>query len=114
MTQRCQVVGPATGHLVVMETTLRISNVVLFELPAYADVDELNTRIRPRWPGSQELVADVWLVTARVRRSKTDLAFLLREIEAYVGEAGLHAIRYRLDGRFYIMEAPALDRAASL
>ena len=97
-----------------METPLRMSDVVLFELPGYADIDELSTRIRPRWTGLQELVANVWLVSVRVRRSKDDLARLLREIEAYVGEAGLQAIRYRLDGRFYIMEAPALDRAVAL
>ena len=97
-----------------METSrLRFSNVVLFELPAYADVDEFEARIRPRWTGATRREGDVWLVTARARANTNDLAQLLREVETYVAEAGLLAIRYRLDGRFYIMEATALDRAAS-
>jgi hypothetical protein len=35
----------------------------------------------------------------------------LRKVEAYVAESGLRAIRYELDGRFYIMEADRLEPA---
>ncbi len=98
-----------------METRrLRFSNFVRFELPAYADVDELEARIRPRWSGSTKRGDDVLIVMARVRSDENDLALLLREVECYVAEAGLLAIRYRLDGRFYILGATALDRAASV
>jgi hypothetical protein len=93
------------------EITPRMSDVVRFELPAYADVDEFCAHIESRWPGSKERKDDVWLVSARVRKANNDLALLLRRVEGYVGEAGLQAIRYQLDGRFYIMEAPAFDRA---
>ena len=95
------------------ENLLSISNVVRFELPAYAGIDGLCAHIRPRWGGSIKFQDDVWYVSARVRRSKDDLAVLLRKVEAYVAEAGLQAIRYELDGRFYIMEAQQLVRAAA-
>jgi hypothetical protein len=45
-------------------------------------------------------------ISARVRKRERDLALLLREVEAYVADAGLQAIRYELDGRWYIMDEP--------
>jgi hypothetical protein len=85
---------------------LQMSNVVRFELPAYADADAFCARIRSRWPGTRRLDGDVWCISARVRRSDSDLALLLRAVEAYVADVGLQAIRYELDGRWYIMDEP--------
>jgi hypothetical protein len=51
-------------------------------------------------------VSDTWIVSARLRADEDDLAVLMREVEAYVTEAELHAIRFRLDGRSYILAAP--------
>jgi hypothetical protein len=95
------------------DTALSMSNVVRFEIPAYAGIDDPCAHIRPRWGGTIRFENDVWYVSARVRRSRNDLAQLLRKVEAYVAEAGLHAIRYELDGRFYIMEAEELQAAAA-
>ena len=33
------------------------------------------------------------------------LAALLRRVEAWVAEKGLYAIRFQLDGRWYVMES---------
>ena len=96
------------------ESPTQLSNVVSFEIPAYMDVDEFCSRIRPRWPGSQVREPGIWNVSARFRKTRNDLALLLRTVEAYVAEAELQAIRYQLDGRFYILEAEALDRVAAL
>ena len=95
------------------ETALSLSNVVRFEIPAYAGIDELCAYIRPRWGGSIKFQDDVWYVSARVRRTRNDLAQLLRKVEAYVAESGLQAIRYELDGRFYIMEAQRVEQAVA-
>jgi hypothetical protein len=95
------------------DTALSLSNVVRFEIPAYAGIDELCAYIRPRWGGSIKFQDDVWYVSARVRRTKNDLAQLLRKVEAYVAESGLQAIRYELDGRFYIMEAQRVEQAVA-
>jgi hypothetical protein len=95
------------------DTALSMSNVVRFEIPAYAGIDELCAYIRPRWGGSIKFQDDVWYVSARVRRTRNDLAQLLRKVEAYVAESGLQAIRYELDGRFYIMEAQRVEQAVA-
>jgi hypothetical protein len=97
------------------DTALSMSNVIRFEIPAYAGIDDLCAYIRPRWGGSIKFQDDVWYVSARVRRTRNDLAQLLRKVEQYVAESGLQAIRYELDGRFYIMEArePAPVAAAA-
>jgi hypothetical protein len=87
-----------------------LDDVVLFELPVYADVDELSERIRPRWRGWTRREDDLWLVTAELEPDPSDLALLLREVEAFVADEGLHAIRFSLDGRFHVLEAPALAR----
>jgi hypothetical protein len=90
-----------------------MSETVRLELPEYVSVDELCRRIRPRWPGSTKLEDDVWLVSARLRGRKNDLALLLREVEAYVAESGLQAIRFHVDGRAYVLEAEARETAAA-
>ena len=86
-----------------------LDDLVLFELPVYADVDDLSERIRPRWRGWTRREDDVWLVVAEVDEDPADLALLLREVEAFVGAEGLHAIRFCLDGRFHVLEAPAFE-----
>lgn len=96
------------------ETPLRMSDTVRFEIPAHTDVDAFCERIHARWPGSRRQIADdVWLVSARVRKSKDDLAQLLREVEACVAETGLQAIRYHVDGRAYVLAATAVEQAAA-
>lgn len=97
-----------------METTvLQMSNTVVFELPEHVSVDAFCSRIRDRWPGTTRGEDDAWIVSARLRRNRNDLALLLRQVEAYVAESGLQAIRYHVDGRAYVMEAHALEPAAS-
>jgi hypothetical protein len=90
-----------------------MSDTVRFELPTYVDVDRFCERIRARWPGSTRSEDDVWLVSARLQGNENDLALLLREVEAYVADAGLQAIRYHLDGRAYVLEARPLETAAA-
>ena len=68
--------------------------------------------IRPRWPLWQVLDNDVWLVGARAKVDDVDLAVLLREVEAAVSGLDLQAIRYCLDGRFYIMECVTAPEVA--
>lgn len=90
-----------------------LSDTIRFELPEYVDIDAFCERIRGRWPGSVRCDDEVWRVSARLRRSKNDLAQLLREVEAYVADSGLQAIRYHVDGRAYVLEAEARETAAA-
>ena len=76
---------------------------IFFEIPAYADVEQFCARIRPRWPGWKMLDVDVWLVGATVKVDDSDLAVLLRAVADSIAELNLLAIRYCVDGRFYVM-----------
>jgi hypothetical protein len=49
---------------------------------------------------------------AELGREPDDLAVLLREVEAWVEEESLAAIRFELDGRAYVLEAGEPDWTA--
>jgi len=82
---------------------------IFFEIPAFADVTQFCERIRPNWPGWKLLDVDVWLVGATVKVDDTDLAALLRAVEVAIAELNLRAIRYCLDGRFYVMDGARVE-----
>ena len=68
--------------------TAEMSEMLFFEIPAYADVEQFCARIRPRWPGWKMLDVDVWLVGATVKVDDTDLAVLLRAVGDAITELG--------------------------
>jgi hypothetical protein len=79
---------------------------VVFELPSFVDVKAFCDRLGGRWLRTAAMDGgQVWLITAAFEADATDLAALLREVEAYVADAGLHALRYCIDERFYVMGA---------
>ena len=86
-----------------------MSEMIFFEIPTHVDVEEFCRRIRPHWPGWKLLDVDVWLVGATVKVDDFDLAALLRTVEAAVAVLGLMAIRYCLDGRFYVMDGARVE-----
>jgi hypothetical protein len=83
--------------------TAETSEMIFFEIPAFADVERFCARIRPHWPGWKMLDVDVWLVGATVKVDDSDLAVLLRAVGDAIVELDLLAIRYCVDGRFYVM-----------
>jgi hypothetical protein len=87
---------------------------IFFEIPAFADVKRFCERIRPHWPGWKLLDVDVWLVGATVKVDDADLAALLRSVEAAITELDLLAIRYCLDGRFYVMDGARVEGATDV
>ena len=89
----------------VEDVAAETSEAIIFEVPAYVGVEKFCARIRPRWLGWMIRDGDVWLVAATVQVDDADLAALLREVQACVSDLDLQAIRYCLDGRFYILEA---------
>ena len=89
--------------------TAETSEMIFFEIPAYVDVEQFCARIRPRWPGWKMLDVDVWLVGATVEVDDSDLAVLLRAVGDAIAELELLAIRYCVDGRFYVMGGPRVE-----
>lgn len=83
---------------------------VHFEVTDFATAVRLTRRL-----GKDRTVAllqdedDLNVVTTELRSEPTDLAVLLREVEAWIKEESLCAIRYLLDGQIYLLEAGGPD-----
>jgi hypothetical protein len=82
---------------------------VHFEVADFATAVRLTRRL-----GHHRMVAllqddDLAVVTTELRPGATDLAVLLREVEAWIEEESLCAIRYLLDGQIYVLEAGGPD-----
>ncbi len=87
-----------------------VSDTARFEVVELATAVRLAQRLgRSR---SVMLVAEseyVKSVVAEVRRAPADLAGLLRDVEEWVREESLGAIRYELDGRAFVLDAGDSD-----
>ena len=82
---------------------------VHFEVTDFATAVRLTRRL-----GHHRMVAllqddDLNVVTTELRPGPSDLAVLLREVEAWIEEESLCAIRYLLDGQIYVLEAGGPD-----
>jgi len=82
---------------------------VHFEVTDFATAVRLTRRL-----GHERMVAllqdnDLNVVTTELRSGPTDLALLLREVEAWIEEESLCAIRYLVDDRIYVLEAGSAD-----
>lgn len=82
-----------------------------FEVVDYDSAERL-----ARWLGrarSTELLPEEpCLIVAAFRSEPADLAALLREVESWVEQESLCAIRFLLDDRIYVLEAGEADWAA--
>lgn len=90
--------------------TTGMSDVVLFEVPDAGLSALLAERLADRWgvtvdAGRPEVVA----VLVELRPFEQDLAFLLRDVAAWVEVEALGALRFELDGRGYVLEAGEID-----
>jgi len=94
-----------------MDDDYDFEDTLIFELPAFEDVEAFNDRFRQRWEGWSHADEDLWLFTAHVDGSG-DIATLLREAQELVAELGLPSIRFCLDGRVYVLDAARSDVAA--
>jgi hypothetical protein len=86
------------------ELEAQLSNLVIFELPTFEDVEAFCERFRPQWSGWSLVEPDLWLFSVELCRSD-DLSALLHGAQQLVAELGLWAIRFYLDGRAYVLEA---------
>ncbi len=85
---------------------------VHFEVTEFATAVRLTRRL-----GNDRMVAllqddDLNVVTTEVRSGPTDLAVLLRQVEAWIEEESLCAIRFLVDDRIYVLEAGGADWAS--
>jgi hypothetical protein len=85
---------------------------VHFEVTEFATAVRLTRRL-----GHERMVAllqkdELNVVTTELRSGPTDLAVLLRQVEAWIEEESLCAIRYLVDDRIYVLEAGGPDWAS--
>jgi len=77
---------------------------LLVELPTRHVAESLCDRLGPERAARPEQEEDRWDVEVTFG-SASELAQLLRTVEAWVAERALGALRYHLDGRAYILRA---------
>jgi len=82
---------------------------VHFEIPDLAAAVRLTRRLGERWTVSLQDHRDINLVSVALRPDPSDLAVLLRNVEAWVTQESLCAIRFAVDGRDYVMTAGETD-----
>jgi hypothetical protein len=85
------------------------ADLVQFEIAELASAVRLTRRLAPTRKVSLYEREDVNLVQAELQADRRDLAVLLRDVEAWVEEEALCAIRFELDGRDYVLHAGEAD-----
>ena len=81
-----------------------------FELSDRTSATRLARRLGNAWAAALVFV-DPYVVAAQVGVKPNDLTALLREVEAWVEEESICAIRFILDDRVYVLEAGTADWA---
>ena len=84
-------------------------DLVHFEVSDVAASARLAERLSDRWNVVLSAEPDVMVLVVELHAAALDVALLLREVEAWVEEESLCALRYELDGRGYVLEAGGLD-----
>jgi hypothetical protein len=89
-----------------MQSTPLLDETVLFELPSkeYAEqllLDALSDRVAWLRCGDEASIAVV-----RLAADELDLARLLRRVQSWLEGSGLLALRFEVDQRTYVLEAP--------
>ena len=79
-----------------------------FEVSDYAAALRLTERLGRKWTAGL-LGGEPYVVAAAVSPEPGDLAALLRDVQAWVGEESLYAIRFMLDNEIYVLAAKADD-----
>lgn len=93
------------------DTTL--NEIVLFEVPARSGATQLVGQLstsRLAWIESGE---EVSVIAVLLNPDEGDLARLLREVEAWVDNRGLIAVRFEVDGRTYVLQPVSAKHASA-
>jgi hypothetical protein len=89
-----------------MQSDPPLNEIVLFELPGKYFAEQLLLNVlseRVAWLQIGEAASVVGVLLAE---DELDLARLLRDVQAWLESSGLLALRFELDGRAYVLEAP--------
>ena len=89
-----------------MQSTPSLDEIVLFELPSIGYALKLlldPLADRAAWLRCGD---GSWIAAVLLARDELDLARLLRRVQSWLEGSGLGALRFEVDGRTYVLEAP--------
>jgi hypothetical protein len=96
-----------------MDFDSTFDEVVLFELPSEYEAQRLWLRLqgaRMAWLDRRD---DSHVVATALRAEPEDLALLLRELECWLADSGVHQLQFELDGRTYALRGRSASVAGA-
>ena len=89
-----------------MQSPASLDEIVLFELPSKYYAEELLLTALSERVSWLQIGEDASVVGVLLAPDELDLARLLRSVQDWLEQSGLLALRFEVDGRTYVLEAP--------
>jgi len=89
-----------------MQSPASFDEIVLFELPSKYYAEELLLRALSERVSWLQIGEDASVVGVLLAPDELDLARLLRSVQDWLEQSGLLALRFEVDSRTYVLEAP--------
>jgi hypothetical protein len=89
-----------------MQSETPLDEIVLFELPSKYFAEQLLLSALSERVAWLQIGEAASIVGVMLTPDELDLARLLREVQTWLDRSGLLALRFELDGRAYVLEAP--------
>ena len=89
-----------------MQSETPLDEIVLFELPSKYFAEQLLLSALSERVAWLQIGEAASIVGVLLTPDELDLARLLREVQTWLDRSGLLALRFELDGRAYVLEAP--------
>ena len=89
-----------------MQSETPLDEIVLFELPSKYFAEQLLLSALSERVAWLQIGDAASIVGVLLTPDELDLARLLREVQNWLDRSGLLALRFEVDGRAYVLEAP--------
>jgi hypothetical protein len=89
-----------------MQSETPLDELVLFELPSKYFAEQLLLSALSERVAWLQIGDAASIVGVLLTPDELDLARLLREVQTWLDRSGLLALRFEVDGRAYVLEAP--------
>jgi hypothetical protein len=89
-----------------MQSETPLDEIVLFELPSKYFAEQLLLSALSERVAWLQIGDAASIVGVLLTPDELDLARLLREVQTWLDRSGLLALRFELDGKAYVLEAP--------
>jgi hypothetical protein len=97
---------PPRGDAIGMQLDASLDEIVLFDLPSKYFAEQLLLSSLSERVAWLQIGEEASIVGVLLAPDALDLARLLREVQIWLESSGLLALRFELDGRTYVLEAP--------